>query len=131
MSIQRRASATIFEPPNDRGDAVLNCVDGCIPSDLATGTTPEIEEERRLLYVAMTRAKDHLYLIVPRRFFARQQHGGGDRHMYASRTRFIPTSIFGHFESRAWPIPERDGAMASKPERQPVDIGARLRRMWR
>jgi DNA helicase-2/ATP-dependent DNA helicase PcrA len=37
---------------------VLNTVDGCIPSDLATGTTPEIEEERRLLYVAMTRAKD-------------------------------------------------------------------------
>jgi hypothetical protein len=90
VSIQRRASATIFEPPNDRGDAVLNCVDGCIPSDLATGTTPEIEEERRLLYVAMTRAKDHLHLIVPQRFFARQQHGGGDRHMYASRTRFIP-----------------------------------------
>ena len=39
---------------------VLNAVDGCIPSDLATGTTPEIEEERRLLYVAMTRAKDQL-----------------------------------------------------------------------
>ncbi len=26
---------------------VLNTVDGCIPSDLATGTTAEIEEERR------------------------------------------------------------------------------------
>ena len=39
---------------------VLNVVDGCIPSDLATGTSAEIEEERRLLYVAMTRAKDHL-----------------------------------------------------------------------
>ena len=37
---------------------VLNVVDGCIPSDLGTGTTAEIEEERRLLYVAMTRAKD-------------------------------------------------------------------------
>ena len=37
---------------------VLNCVDGCIPSDLATGSSEEIEEERRLLYVAMTRAKD-------------------------------------------------------------------------
>ena len=47
---------------------VLNCVDGCIPSDLATGTSAEIEEERRLLYVAMTRAKDHLHLIVPQRF---------------------------------------------------------------
>ena len=44
---------------------VLNCFDGCIPSDLGTGTTPEIDEERRLLYVAMTRAKDDLHLVVP------------------------------------------------------------------
>jgi len=44
---------------------LLNAVDGCIPSDLATGTTAELEEERRLLYVAMTRAKDHLTLVVP------------------------------------------------------------------
>ena len=39
---------------------VLNVVDGCIPSDLGAGTSAEIEEERRLLYVAMTRAKDDL-----------------------------------------------------------------------
>jgi len=38
-------------------------------SDLGTGTSAEIEEERRLLYVAMTRAKDDLHLIVPQRFF--------------------------------------------------------------
>jgi DNA helicase II / ATP-dependent DNA helicase PcrA len=37
---------------------VLNVVDGCIPSDLATGSDAEIEEERRLLYVAMTRARE-------------------------------------------------------------------------
>ena len=37
---------------------VLNAVDGCIPADLGVGTKEEIEEERRLLYVAMTRAKD-------------------------------------------------------------------------
>ena len=43
---------------------VLNCVDGCIPSDMATGKAEDIEEERRLLYVAMTRAKDHLTLSV-------------------------------------------------------------------
>ncbi len=47
----------------------LNVVDGCMPSDLGAGTTAELEEERRLLYVAMTRAKDDLHLIVPQRFF--------------------------------------------------------------
>ena len=54
---------------------VLNAVDGCIPSDLSTGTRAEIEEERRLLYVAMTRAKDQLHLMVPQRFFVTQQRG--------------------------------------------------------
>jgi DNA helicase-2/ATP-dependent DNA helicase PcrA len=59
---------------------VLNVVDGCIPSDLGTGTTAEIEEERRLLYVAMTRAEDDLHLIVPQRFFTHGQNAKGDRH---------------------------------------------------
>ena len=52
---------------------ILNVVDGCLPSDLSTGTKAELEEERRLLYVAMTRAKDHLHLIVPQRFFVQGQ----------------------------------------------------------
>ena len=48
---------------------VLNVVDGCIPSDMATGRREEIEEERRLLYVAMTRARDRLAIVVPQRFY--------------------------------------------------------------
>ena len=52
---------------------LLNVVDGCMPSDLGAGTSAEIEEERRLLYVAMTRAKDDLHLIVPQRFFVHGQ----------------------------------------------------------
>jgi DNA helicase-2/ATP-dependent DNA helicase PcrA len=110
---------------------VLNCVDGCIPSDLGVGSTPEIEEERRLLYVAMTRAKDHLHLVVPHRFFVHQQRGNGDRHMYAVRTRFIPKTIAKHFEQRAWPTLARESASATKQTATPVDIGARLKSMWR
>ena len=68
-------------------------VDGCIPSDMATRTPEEIEEERRLLYVAMTRAKDELDLIVPQRFYTYQQSKTGDRHVYACRSRFIPDGI--------------------------------------
>ena len=52
---------------------VLNVVDGCIPSDMSTGSAEEIEEERRLLYVAMTRARERLQLIVPQRFYVHQQ----------------------------------------------------------
>jgi UvrD-like helicase C-terminal domain len=53
---------------------LLNVVDGCMPSDLGAGTSAEIEEERRLLYVAMTRAKDGLHLVVPQRLFVHGQH---------------------------------------------------------
>src|SRR5258707_1114307 len=82
---------------------VLNCVDGCIPSDLATGSSDEIEEERRLLYVAMTRARDELTLVVPQRFYVHGQPRNGDRHVLASRTRFIPPDRLKHFERVAWP----------------------------
>ena len=78
---------------------VLNVVDGCMPSDLGAGTSAEIEEERRLLYVAMTRAKDHLHLVVPQRFFTHGQHLQGDRHVYASRTRFVPEKLLGLFST--------------------------------
>ena len=108
---------------------VLNCVDGCIPADLAAGTRDEIEEERRLLYVAMTRAKDHLHLMVPQRFYLHAQRAGGDRHMYAARTRFIPSDIVRLFERCTWP--QADATAAAQAPREPVDIAARLRRMWR
>jgi DNA helicase-2/ATP-dependent DNA helicase PcrA len=110
---------------------VLNCVDGCMPSDLAVGSTAEIEEERRLLYVAMTRAKDHLHLVVPQRFFVQQQRLNGDRHMYAVRTRFIPDSITGHFDPCVWPRATRPTPGAAAATSKSVDIGAQLRAKWR
>ncbi|HEV3394760.1 MAG TPA: ATP-dependent helicase [Xanthobacteraceae bacterium] len=111
---------------------VLNAVDGCVPSDLATGTPAEIEEERRLLYVAMTRAKDHLDIIVPQRFYTHRQTKNGDQHVYASRTRFMPASLLPLFESRTWPTVAISPA-AKKPSRAgpQVDIAARMRGMWR
>ena len=108
---------------------LLNAVDGCLPSDLATGSTPEIEEERRLLYVAMTRAKDHLHLMVPQRFFTHGQRGTGDRHVYAQRTRFISNTMLAHFRTCSWPT-ARSAYGSDKRSNSKVDIRARMRRMW-
>jgi DNA helicase-2/ATP-dependent DNA helicase PcrA len=60
------------------------------------------EEQRRLLYVAMTRAKNELDLIVPQRFYTHNQSRTGDRHVYASVSRFIPDTIYRTFDRQTW-----------------------------
>jgi DNA helicase-2/ATP-dependent DNA helicase PcrA len=109
---------------------MLNVVDGCIPSDLGTGTTAELEEERRLLYVGMTRARDSLALITPQRFFTSGQNARGDRHVTAARTRFIPATLLQFFEVVGWPkVSAAAGEQSARQIR--VDIGARMRSMWK
>jgi DNA helicase-2/ATP-dependent DNA helicase PcrA len=109
---------------------VLNAVDGCIPSDLGVGTAAEVEEERRLLYVAMTRAKNDLHLVMPQRFYAHGQRADGDRHIYASRTRFIPDDLLSLFEKMAWPVVKPQGVQPAVQAIR-VDVRARLLGMWR
>ncbi|WP_035547434.1 ATP-dependent helicase [Burkholderia sp. 9120] len=113
---------------------VLNGVDGCIPSDLGTGSEEEIDEERRLLYVAMTRAKEDLHIVVPQRFYVHNQTHMGDRHVWASRTRFIPAHLMPLFDAYAWPrvaipsAPTAAGLAAAALAK--IEIGAKLRKMW-
>ena len=111
---------------------VLNVVDGCIPSDMATGNAVEIEEERRLLYVAMTRARHHLHLLVPQRFYVTQQSHFGDRHLYASLTRFIPRELDACFDAvRAHgPDGSGDASPASIAAIAAIDVSARVRELW-
>ena len=109
---------------------LLNAVDGCIPSDLGTGSTQEIEEERRLLYVAMTRARDDLHVILPHRFYTHGQAKAGDRHVYAPRTRFIPNALLQHFEMTTWSSTTAAAATGTAATRTRVDVGAKLRAMW-
>jgi DNA helicase-2/ATP-dependent DNA helicase PcrA len=108
---------------------VLNVVDGCIPSDMATGSVEDIEEERRLLYVAMTRAKDQLMLVLPQRFYTHQQARRGDRHVYAARSRFIPGAILDRFEMRTWPAAPGI-ASAATASGATVDLMSRMRGRW-
>ncbi|CAN7639290.1 ATP-dependent helicase [Rhizobium sp. LjRoot98] len=109
---------------------MLNVVDGCIPSDLGAGTTHELEEERRLLYVGMTRAKDNLALVTPLRFFTHNQNPQGDRHVFASRTRFIPATLLQFFEVIRWPLvtPDRSGRSAQQIR---IDVAEKMRGMWK
>jgi DNA helicase-2/ATP-dependent DNA helicase PcrA len=125
--------STIHSAKGQEWNAVflLNGVDGCIPSDLGTGSSEEIEEERRLLYVAMTRARDSLTIMVPQRFYVHQQRSGGDRHLYAARTRFIPDGLLPHFARRTWPAVNGHGPVRRVEDAPRVDVGARMRGMWR
>ncbi|HEX4297459.1 MAG TPA: ATP-dependent helicase, partial [Devosia sp.] len=107
---------------------VLNTVDGCIPSDLGTGSTHELEEERRLLYVAMTRARDELHLIVPQRFFVTQQARLGDRHLYAQRSRFITRAMLPLYDDILWPALQPLATLTAS--RGNVDLRAQMRTMW-
>jgi DNA helicase-2/ATP-dependent DNA helicase PcrA len=107
---------------------ILSAVDGCIPSDLGAGSTAELEEERRLLYVAMTRARDELHVILPQRFYVSQQAKHGDRSVFASRTRFITNGMLDSFERVA---PRSTQVRAPAAPLVPVDLAARARQRWR
>ncbi|NVB77413.1 MAG: ATP-dependent helicase [Kofleriaceae bacterium] len=107
---------------------ILDVIDGRIPSDLGVGTTDQLEEERRLLYVAMTRARDHLHLVQPLRMFVEKQHRHGDRHVFAPRSRFLPDDILDNFERV---VRGRGVAgLVAEPASVVVDVASRLRAMW-
>jgi DNA helicase-2/ATP-dependent DNA helicase PcrA len=110
---------------------VLNVVDGCIPSDLSTGTNDDIEEERRLLYVAMTRAREQLHLVVPNRFFVKQQAQLGDRHVYAQRTRFITPAMLKHFEEAVWLNAQEQHRKTPMPDSVRMLVRDRARAAWK
>ena len=71
---------------------VIHTADGNIPSDMSTGSPEEIEEERRLFYVALTRARNRLYVCHPQRYYFHGRYRG-DSHGYAQLTRFLPDDI--------------------------------------
>ena len=98
---------------------VISVVDGCLPSDLATGDHDEIEEERRLLHVAMTRARDELTVHVPLRWHHhRQSSRGRDAHGYAQRSRFLTEAVLATMDQGAAAIASRwDDPEAAGPAR--------------
>lgn len=106
---------------------VIHAADGNIPSDMSTGSEESIEEERRLLYVALTRARDFLEVTLPLKYYAKK-HAMGDRHSYAQLTRFIPDVLLEKFErvrlepTEPIPLPIPDASRS--------DIARKIAGMW-
>jgi len=110
---------------------VLNVVDGCMPADMAAGSAEELEEERRLLYVAMTRARDQLQLLVPQRFYVTQQSARGDRHLWGGLSRFIPPQVATCFERVCASQPEPGTPLRVASTDAPAyNLAARVRSAW-
>ncbi len=88
---------------------VIHLADGNLPSDLATGSPEEVDEERRLLYVALTRARDHLHAHVPLRYHHRPRRRD-DAHGYAQLSRFLTDEVRRHVHEVADRVPESPSA---------------------
>jgi DNA helicase-2/ATP-dependent DNA helicase PcrA len=123
--------STVHSAKGQEWDAVyvLNVADGSFPSEFATGRAELIEEERRLLYVAMTRAKTSLDLLAPVKYFVTQQSRMGDRHVYGAKSRFLTPEVMACLEPLAW----SDETTTTEPGSRGgnvVDVAAKLRSMW-
>lgn len=110
--------STIHSAKGAEWDVVhlLHLADGCLPSDMATGDADEIEEERRLLHVGMTRARDALWLHVPLRYHHHRQNPRSfDRHGLAQRSRFLTELVTGTCDERSTDVigPRRE---AGRPD---------------
>ncbi|NNC76941.1 MAG: ATP-dependent helicase, partial [Woeseiaceae bacterium] len=123
--------STVHSAKGQEWDAVflLNVTDGNFPSEFATGKPELIEEERRLMYVAITRAKQSLTLISPLRFHVTQQRRDGDKHVYGARSRFITdrlqATLSACFRGRT-EASEHAGPQSSTT----IDVASRMREMW-
>lgn len=108
---------------------VLAVSDGSFPSEFSTGKPELIEEERRLLYVAMTRAKQSLTLLAPLRYHVTQQRRDGDRHVYGARSRFVTDELLATMSERFF---GRESATSSPRSRsnKRLEVQETLLDMW-
>jgi DNA helicase-2/ATP-dependent DNA helicase PcrA len=122
--------STVHSAKGQEWEAVylLNVADGNFPNEFATGKPELVEEERRLLYVAMTRARTKLDLVAPLKYYVTQQSRMGDRHVYGARSRFLTRAVMGCFDEVAFGEPDK--AAAPQGATPAVDVAGRLRGMW-
>ncbi len=125
---------------------LINVADGNFPNEFATDKPAALAEERRLLYVAMTRARDHLELIEPVRYYLTQQQQYGGAHVQGARSRFLTAAVLARLECVGALDPVDTGlhengapngsesaadAEISLPVRANSTVGARILDLWR
>ena len=99
-------------------------VDGALPSDMALGDPAGLDEERRLFYVAVTRARDQLYLYAPQRLHIHRR-GRDDRHGFGQLTRFLDAEALAACESvTAAPLAPALPAVGSLATKVDAALGA-------
>jgi DNA helicase-2/ATP-dependent DNA helicase PcrA len=98
-------------------------VDGFLPIDMALSTPEGIDEERRLFYVALTRAKDELLLYAPLRLH-HHRFGQHDRHSYAPRSRFLDEQLLSTLAVEEEPRGSPAVDAVSSGRRVAVDLGS-------
>jgi DNA helicase-2/ATP-dependent DNA helicase PcrA len=109
---------------------LMNVVDGSFPSEFATGRQELIDEERRLLYVGMTRARNELQLISPLKFPLTQQAPRADGHVYGGRSRFLTEKVLKCFEPGSFSGSHLSESQLAAAESVKVDVASRLKDMW-
>jgi DNA helicase-2/ATP-dependent DNA helicase PcrA len=108
---------------------VLNVADGNFPSEFSTGKPEMIEEERRLLYVAITRARNELHLCAPLKYSVTQQAKTGDVHVYGAKSRFMTDKVLGFFEQATFRS-HRSIENLHAADTVTVNVAAALKDMW-
>jgi len=108
---------------------LLNVNDGNFPNEFATGKPEMIEEERRLLYVAMTRARDALHLVNPLKYYITQQPRFGDAHVYGAPSRFLTPRVRATLDALGSHAPLAADAATSAAV-PAIDLGSRMRAFW-
>jgi DNA helicase-2/ATP-dependent DNA helicase PcrA len=108
---------------------VLNVADGNFPSEFSTGKPEMVEEERRLLYVAMTRARNELHLCAPLKYAVTQQPKDGDAHVYGAKSRFMSDKVLACFEQTSFRS-QRGVETLRATDTATVDVAAQLKEMW-
>lgn len=130
--------STVHSAKGGEWDALhlIHAADGAFPSDLATRDAEGVDEERRLFYVALTRARRHLHVYAPLRYHHGDPAGSSDRHGYAQRTRFLPPALDPLMEHRAVrsaldrPGGLGSGAGLALPEPATTVVDRQLRDLW-